>query len=477
MKVEKELPLLPQRRRTDFALRRSSQAKKPSSVLGTLFRGGASKAKHGNQREPPPTSSHSYSFVYTVLNPRSKQRPAVWFKIFITSVILWDCLLFIMMTDRRIYKKYPLLFLNSEAIVSWIFMIEYSLRLYTCTESKTYRDSGPLMGRLRYIVTLPALVDLFATLPYFAEYVVPFDLPTLTYLRVIRLGRILKTAGFVQAMDTVYRVIYYNREVLYVVLWLCIGLVLTTASLLYTLRPINNRTDEDNLDEFHSIPATLMLATLMLTGQGGPDSNDLPWYTQVVVLVTAIFSVAMFAIPASMLTWGFEAGALMSPSVHIFSFSPSIGYIILTLFFVSTEAERMAKRSRRRALKEREAVQRGDSYKSSTSEEDDDDDESTDTDEEYFKIIAGEEDDDDGNNDSNKTPEELARQQALRAAFAQADVNADGSLSLTEVSKLQSLLKADDSTRLLTGRMEAMETRVNDNTKKLDRILEILERK
>jgi len=45
-----------------------------------------------------------------------------------------------------------------------------------------------------------------------------------------------------------------------------------------------------------------------LPGQGGP-SGKLPWYTQLVVLLTGIFSVAMFAIPASMLTWGFEAEA------------------------------------------------------------------------------------------------------------------------------------------------------------------------
>ena len=46
----------------------------------------------------------------------------------------------------------------------------------------------------------------------------------------------------------------------------------------------------------------------MLTGQGGPD-GDLPWYTKAVVILTGLFSIGMFAIPASMLTWGFEAEA------------------------------------------------------------------------------------------------------------------------------------------------------------------------
>merc|ERR1712151_505538 len=48
---------------------------------------------------------------------------------------------------------------------------------------------------------------------------------------------------------------------------------------------------------------------MMLTGQGQPD-GQLPWYTKVIVIFTSIFSVAQFAIPASMLTWGFEQEAL-----------------------------------------------------------------------------------------------------------------------------------------------------------------------
>uniref|UniRef100_A0A7S2XG22 EF-hand domain-containing protein n=1 Tax=Lotharella oceanica TaxID=641309 RepID=A0A7S2XG22_9EUKA len=53
----------------------------------------------------------------------------------------------------------------------------------------------------------------------------------------------------------------------------------------------------------------MYLAILMLTGQGVP-TGDLPWYTKMIVIATTCFSVAMFAIPSSMLTWGFEAEAI-----------------------------------------------------------------------------------------------------------------------------------------------------------------------
>jgi hypothetical protein len=110
--------------------------------------------------------------------------------------------------------------------------------------------------------------------------------------------RILKTESFSEASKSVYRVFKYNSEILYVALCIGVGMVLFTSVLMYYTRPKNH-------EQFESLSATIYLSTLMLTGQGGPD-GQLPWYTSAVVLLTGVFSIGMFAIPASMLTWGFE---------------------------------------------------------------------------------------------------------------------------------------------------------------------------
>lgn len=139
-----------------------------------------------------------------------------------------------------------------------------------------------------------AWIDLLATAPFFVERITGVKLPQLTILRIFRLFRILKTESYVRAMDAVYRVIYYNSAILYVATLVVIFLTMVTAVLLYLLRP-----SVDTDQNFTSITATLYIAVLLLTGQGGPD-GDLPWYTKAVVLLTSIFSVAMFAIPSSM---------------------------------------------------------------------------------------------------------------------------------------------------------------------------------
>ena len=79
-------------------------------------------------------------------------------------------------------------------------------------------------------------------------------------------------------------------------------LVLFTSSLLYY--------SGKGAEGFESIPATMYLSILMLTGQGEPDGELTTLLKSLrASICVAIFSVAMVAIPASMLTFGFEIEA------------------------------------------------------------------------------------------------------------------------------------------------------------------------
>lgn len=214
--------------------------------------------------------------------------------------------------------------------------------------------------------------------------------------------------------------LYFNREILYVAGLLGMYLVVVTSILMYYLRPRGKDVDlVDDITDFESIAKTMVLSTLMLTGQGGP-SGDLPWYTQCVVLLTGVFSVAMFAIPASMLTWGFEA-----------------------------EAERLGAKAKKRAM----AKRRGEVYISETSSSSSNSsdisgfgDLST-SDEEYMRIIGGDDDDDDGESD-----EKVLGGQAISSSL--------------ESNKAE-----------LMRRVESLEQSLAQTNNKLDLILQLLERK
>merc|ERR1719476_273214 len=120
---------------------------------------------------------------------------------------------------------------------------------------------------------------------------------------MLRLVRILKLSCFWSAFRMVMRVLYFNWNILGLAFLVCLTMLMVCSVLLYYLRP-----QYDPKDNFSSILACMYLAILMLTGQGEPN-GVMPWYTRIIVAVTALFAIAQFAIPASMLTWGFEQEA------------------------------------------------------------------------------------------------------------------------------------------------------------------------
>ena len=46
-----------------------------------------------------------------------------------------------------------------------IFSVEYIIRMWICTLNPAYRR--PVLGRIRYFLTIPGLVDLIAILPFY----------------------------------------------------------------------------------------------------------------------------------------------------------------------------------------------------------------------------------------------------------------------------------------------------------------------
>lgn len=267
-------PLLSEKKK-----RRASKivAPKKQPVLNDLF--------NPRKVQAPPRERKVKSFLYTLLNPKSRQLPAVCFKYFIAFVIFFDFVVYIVSTEPHYKEQQDAcnFFDMVEGFTSYLFLLEYLARIFTITENRKYRHA--IWGRLHYAITAPALIDLFATLPYFCQFATSRDLPQLTYLRTFRLFRILKTNGFVGAADAVRRVLYYNRQIMSLSVFVGLYMVLFTSILMYHLRP-----REGDSSEFQSILSTMYLATLMLTGQGGPEGN-LPWYTKAVVLLTSAFSI------------------------------------------------------------------------------------------------------------------------------------------------------------------------------------------
>merc|ERR1712187_339383 len=110
--------------------------------------------------------------------------------------------------------------------------------------------------------------DLLAFLPWFIEAFASImfpssdvELPTLTWLRVLRLFRLMKVQFVSESLDVFARVIYYNSEILIVSMILCAVLVLLLSILLYYMAPKDAATQEE---DYSSVMACMFLSVMML---------------------------------------------------------------------------------------------------------------------------------------------------------------------------------------------------------------------
>jgi voltage-gated potassium channel len=227
-----------------------------SSVLRTLFTPKPSEIEDMEQK---------HSWLYMMLHERSEVWYAEIFKRFISTLIIGDLLAFVISTEPQIYDDYSTFFRLIEGITSSIFLVEYIARVSVCIENKKFADYGPILGRLRWMCTFHAVIDIMATAPFFIYLISGWNLPNFTYLRIFRVLRIMKTEAYSRAFSACYRVIYFNREILSVGILICLFLIVGSSVLLYYCRP--QQGDQENGLPFQSIPSTLYLSVLILTGQ------------------------------------------------------------------------------------------------------------------------------------------------------------------------------------------------------------------
>lgn len=250
-----------------------------------------------------------HSHLYDILQGR---RDSYWGVVFNRSLLTLICLNAIadvMITVPTVEANYGGFFPVFESVSSVLFMIEYCARFYVAGERPKYRG---FLGHISYATSPEALIDFLSFFPWLVEVSLrvadrlsnrpTVDVPATAFVRVLRMFRILKTERFVGSVDAIWRVVSMNSEILGVGCMMALIFILFTSTCLYYA----NRNNDSAT--FSSIPATMYLSILMLTGQGDPD-GELNQATQLICAVTAIFSVALVAIPASMLTFGFEIEA------------------------------------------------------------------------------------------------------------------------------------------------------------------------
>ncbi|CAA9320747.1 MAG: Potassium voltage-gated channel subfamily KQT; possible potassium channel, VIC family [uncultured Cytophagales bacterium] len=219
------------------------------------------------------------------------------FDVFLIVVILLNALALILETVERIYVPFRAFFQYFDLFSILFFTAEYGLRVWTIPEHPEYRH--PVRGRLRFILSPLALVDLLAFLPYYLPFM-GVDLRFVRMLRIFRLFRVFRVSRYLKAFDLIRHVFRRKREELFISLVFVAFILVVTSCTMYFVE------HEAQPKAFSSIPATMWWGVATLTTVGYGDMYPITPLGKFIGSLIAILGVGLVALPAGILASGFS---------------------------------------------------------------------------------------------------------------------------------------------------------------------------
>jgi voltage-gated potassium channel len=193
-------------------------------------------------------------------------------------------------------ERYGRWFWIFEAVSVAIFSVEYGLRLWSCVENRDRDFRHPVKGRLRWMATPMAVIDLLAILPFYLSFVVPMDL---RLLRLLRLIRILKITRYSPALATLGAVVVSEGRAVLGAILVMVVVAILAGSLMYTIEATAQP------EVFSSIPAALWWAIVTLTTVGYGDVVPVTPLGRMLGALVTMAGVGVFALPTAILSAGF----------------------------------------------------------------------------------------------------------------------------------------------------------------------------
>lgn len=218
------------------------------------------------------------------------------FDIFIMTLIALNVIAVILATVERFNLQYQYYFRIFEIFSVIIFTIEYVLRLWTCTINKNFRNS--ITGRIKYMLTPFAIIDLLAILPFYLPMIISLDLRFIRAVRLFRLFRLFKMGRYSKAVFTLKKVLKDKKEELILVIFVVLLLLIIFSSLMYFIEK------EAQPEAFSSIPEAMWWGIITLTTVGYGDIYPITALGKILGALIAFLGIGMFALPAGILSSG-----------------------------------------------------------------------------------------------------------------------------------------------------------------------------
>ena len=208
-------------------------------------------------------------------------------------LILLTVIAVILESDSEIYNKHQTLFMVLEYISIIVFTIEYFLRVWSSGENKKYKN---FKGRIKYMFTPMAIIDLLAVLPAWLGLFISREL---MILRGLRLIRVFKLTRYSRSMNLLMSVLKQESANIFSAFFVLTILILIAATGMHIVE------GSFQPEKFGSIPKAIWWATVTLTTVGYGDVVPLTAPGKIFGIIILMSGIGMAALPAGILASGF----------------------------------------------------------------------------------------------------------------------------------------------------------------------------
>ena len=225
-----------------------------------------------------------------------EDRASHYFDIFMIALILSNVVAIILETVNAVNTIFGSFFYWFELFSVIIFTLEYVLRVWSCLDDPLGRYKNTVTGRLRYMISPMAIIDLVAFLPFYLTAFFGIDL---RILRLVRLLRLMKLTRYSPALSIIGSVMVSQHRALTAAFFVMLMALLFSSSIIFALE------HEVQPEKFSSIPSAMWWGMASLTTVGYGDVAPMTPLGQFFGIITMIIGIGMFALPTGVIATGF----------------------------------------------------------------------------------------------------------------------------------------------------------------------------
>ena len=233
--------------------------------------------------------------LFQHINIGTEKKHFTYLQKIIIFFIVASCIAVVIESEKEIYLNNQKFFDFLRYLFGFVFTVEYILRFVAVGEVKKFKG---FTGRIRYLFSFWAIIDLLAILPFYISGVNESFL--LRLFRLLRLLSFARLGRYSTAIQNVLGAISNRKSELFFSIIISTSLLFISSSFMYLLEA------EAQPESFGSILRSVWWAAAALTTVGYGDVYPITALGKFFAIISAFSSIGVVALPAGILAGSFS---------------------------------------------------------------------------------------------------------------------------------------------------------------------------